>query len=104
MGRPPKYRSQNLHPPNPPSTLQPAWCLTVPWESEVSMEGARQEGAEAENGDNLRFKSLHFPSRPQADSPPPSASVFSSVENNSCIKALLCCFNSVPYEASTQRS
>ena len=68
------------------------------------MEGARQEGAEAENGDNLRFKSLHFPSRPQADSLPPSASVFSSVENNSCIKALLFCINSVPYEASTQRS
>ena len=74
------------------------------------MEGARQEGTEAENGDVPRFKSLRFPvtaSRAQADSLPPCASVFSSVENNSCLKALLCCFNHVQclaHEASTQWS
>ena len=47
------------------------------------MEGARQEGTEAENGDDPRFKSLRFlvtASRPQADSLPPCASVFSSVK------------------------
>lgn len=54
------YQSQNYVPQHFLEYSSSCLMLNCLGESEVSTEGARQEGIEAENGDDPRFKSLRF--------------------------------------------